>query len=97
MSLLRLLPLLILLPALAGPAQARPDPERWAPRGQGHGLREAPPSPARGLGGVVRELEHRSGGRVLAAEPVETGDGLRYRIKLLTPDGRVRVIWVDGR
>ena len=93
MCCLRLLPLLVLLPALAGPAQARPDPEHWQPRG--HGLRQPPP--ARGLGGVVRELERRSGGRVLAAEPVETGDGLRYRIKLLTPDGRVRVIWVDGR
>ena len=81
MCCLRLLPLLVLLPALAGPAQARPDPEHWQPRG--HGMRQPPP--ARGLG------------RVLAAEPVETGDGLRYRIKLLTPDGRVRVIWVDGR
>ncbi|KFN50257.1 hypothetical protein P873_07825 [Arenimonas composti TR7-09 = DSM 18010] len=42
----------------------------------------------------VRQVE-RAGGRVLQAEPMQRGGREVYRIKVLTPDGRVRVIDED--
>jgi hypothetical protein len=45
-------------------------------------------------GARVRQVE-RSGGRVLQAEPMQRGGEEVYRIKVLTPEGRVRVIQGD--
>lgn len=42
-------------------------------------------------GDRVRQVE-RDGGRVLQAEPMQRGGREVYRIKVLTPEGRVRVI-----
>ena len=39
----------------------------------------------------------RTGGRVLAAEKREVDGQLMYRIKILTPKGRVRSIYIDPR
>lgn len=45
-------------------------------------------------GARIRDVE-RSGGRVLGAEPMQRGGREVYRIKVLTPEGRVRVISAD--
>jgi len=69
----------------------RPDPDRQRavePR------REAP---SRGLSDAVREAERRTGGQVLSAEPRDEGGRPVYRVKVLTPDGRVRVLYLDAR
>jgi len=45
---------------------------------------------------AVAKVERDTGGRILAAETVTTGDSRIYRIKVLTPDGTVRVVQVVG-
>jgi hypothetical protein len=47
-------------------------------------------------GARVRQVE-RSGGRVLQAEPMQRGGREVYRFKVLTPEGRVRVVQGDPR
>jgi len=42
---------------------------------------------------IVRQ---RSGGRVLSANPVEEKGRSAYRVKVLTPKGRVRTITIDA-
>jgi uncharacterized membrane protein YkoI len=50
---------------------------------------------ARGLDRAVGQVKRETGGRVLDAD-VDDHDGDRsYRVKVLTPNGRVRVITVD--
>lgn len=69
----------------------RPDPQRQRatePR------REAP---GRSLSDAVREAERRTGGQVLSAEPRDEDGRPVYRVKVLTPDGRVRVLHLDAR
>ena len=46
------------------------------------------------LGEVTRQIE-ASGKRVLAAERKRHKGHEMYRFKLLTPEGRVRKVWVD--
>lgn len=43
---------------------------------------------------AVALVERDTGGRILAAETVTTGSTRVYRIKVLTPDGTVRVVQV---
>jgi hypothetical protein len=74
---LRPLLLLVALVAVA-PAQAREDA---APR----------TVPREDAGARVRQVE-RDGGRVLQAEPMQRGGRQVYRLKVLTPEGRVRVL-----
>lgn len=71
---------LLLLTALVvvAPVQAREDE---APR----------PSQREDAGARVRQVE-RDGGRVLQAEPMQRGGRQVYRFKVLTPEGRVRVL-----
>lgn len=45
-------------------------------------------------GARVRQVE-RAGGRVLQAEPMQRGGQEVYRFKVLTPEGRVRVLQGD--
>jgi hypothetical protein len=45
-------------------------------------------------GDRVRQVE-RDGGRVLQAQPMQRGGEEVYRLKVLTPEGRVRVIQGD--
>jgi len=43
----------------------------------------------------VRRVEQETGGRVLRVEPVRRGGQDTYRMKVLTPEGRVRVMQDD--
>ncbi|GAB2497853.1 hypothetical protein [Arenimonas alkanexedens] len=72
-------PLLMLIALVAvAPVQARED--------------EAPRSSQReDAGARVRQVE-RDGGRVLQAAPMQRGGRQVYRLKVLTPEGRVRVL-----
>jgi hypothetical protein len=63
------------------PHRARPAPE--AERGDG-GLRDS-----------VRRVERQTGGEVLRAEPMQRDGREVYRLKVLTSDGRVRVVQDD--
>ncbi|HET6632516.1 MAG TPA: hypothetical protein VFG73_07405 [Rhodanobacteraceae bacterium] len=45
---------------------------------------------------AVDQVQADSGGRVLAADTVRSRRGGKYRIKILTADGRVRVVEVDS-
>lgn len=46
---------------------------------------------------AIDEVQREPGGRVLAADIVRAGPRELYRIKVLTPDGRVRVITKQSR
>lgn len=81
----RYLPLPILLAVMAMPASAQqPDPRARDARNT-----EAAES--------VRRAERETGGEVLRAEPMQRGGREVYRIKVLTPEGRVRVMQDDPR
>lgn len=64
---------------------------------------EAPPAPSppaaketRGsLPDSVRRVERQTGGEVLRAEPIQRDGREVYRLKVLTSDGRVRVMQED--
>lgn len=49
------------------------------------------------LGEAVRRVRQRTHGQVLAADTVTGQGGTLYRIKVLTPQGEVRIIYVDAR
>ena len=70
--------LLILAIALGLPAQAQDE------------ARE-PPTERELAGDRVRQVE-RDGGRVLQAQPMQRSGREVYRLKVLTPEGRVRVL-----
>ena len=59
-------------------------PQRSAPRGKS-------------LSEAVAEAERRTGGRVLSADPREDNGQLYYRVKVLTPNGRVQMLHIDAR
>ena len=46
---------------------------------------------------AVDQVQRDTGGKILAAQTVGHGSGQTYRIKVLTPDGRVRVVQVQAR
>lgn len=41
---------------------------------------------------TVQRVENETGGRVLHVRPIQRGDRQIYRMKVLTPEGRVRVM-----
>lgn len=45
----------------------------------------------------VQRIETETGGRVLQVRPMQRGDREIYRMKVLTPEGRVRVMQDDPR
>jgi hypothetical protein len=45
----------------------------------------------------VQRVENETGGKVLQVKPIQRGDREVYRMKVLTPDGRVRVVQDDPR
>ncbi len=49
----------------------------------------------RGLPESVRRVERQTGGEVLRAEPMQRDGREVYRLKVLTADGRVRVVQDD--
>lgn len=46
---------------------------------------------------AIAEVQRETGGKVLAADSVSAGNRELYRIKVLTPDGRVRVVTKASR
>lgn len=40
---------------------------------------------------AVAQVERETGGKILSAETIRVGPNVIYRIKVLTPDGRIRV------
>ena len=46
---------------------------------------------------AVDKVQRDTGGKILAAQTVGHGSSRTYRIKVLTPDGRVRVVQVHAR
>jgi hypothetical protein len=55
----------------------------------------APPSNL-SLDQAVQQVQQREGGKVLSAEPRHIGRRVEYRIKVLTPEGHVRVLAVPS-
>jgi hypothetical protein len=53
---------------------------------------QLPPAREMELRESVRRVEQETGGRVLRVEPVRRGNQDFYRMKVLTPEGRVRVM-----
>ena len=45
---------------------------------------------------AVTKVQRETGGKVLSAEPRRFGHRLEYRIKVLTPEGHVRVMAVSS-
>lgn len=53
------------------------------------------PRPRPGMGESLRRIERESGGTVLSAQPQQRDGREVYRVKLITPQGRVRVLHED--
>lgn len=87
-NLIRPLLLWVALVATADAVAQAPDPNASAPRGARRDSRmDAADS--------VRRVERETGGEVLRAEPMQRGGREVYRLKVLTPEGRVRVMQHD--
>lgn len=56
----------------------------------------APPQGGLSLDEAVQQVQQRVGGKVLSAEPRHIGRKVEYRIKVLTPDGHVKVLAVPS-
>jgi hypothetical protein len=41
---------------------------------------------------AVREVQHQTRGRILAADTISRGRSYVYRIKVLTPQGKIQVV-----
>ncbi|HJU26390.1 MAG TPA: hypothetical protein VJ722_06935 [Rhodanobacteraceae bacterium] len=67
--------------AVAGSVFAAP-PHREAQNGRAH----------MSLEGAVQQVQRQTNGRILSADSVQNGRNKLYRIKVLTPDGHVRVM-----
>lgn len=50
-----------------------------------------------GMDSAIRSVERQTGGQVLSAERRQDNGKVYYRVKVLTPDGRVRIIRVNAR
>jgi uncharacterized membrane protein YkoI len=53
-------------------------------------------APALTLEQAVTQVQQDTGGKVLSADPRRVGHHTEYRIKVLTPDGHVRVIVMNS-
>lgn len=60
------------------------------------GLGSPPAFAAMTLDQAVRIVKRQTDGRILSADTVRRGNHVLYRIKVLTRDGHVRVITIDG-
>lgn len=78
-------------PAYPAPREAQPyqQPEPSAYPGYGDPRREA------GLPASVQRIQSQTGGQVLRAQPYERNGREVYRVKVLTPQGRIRVYEED--
>ncbi len=60
------------------------------------GYPQSPEQPAPiSLDQAASTVKSRTGGRLLAAEKRKVDGRLMYRIKILTPNGRVRSVYID--
>ncbi|HKK14444.1 MAG TPA: PepSY domain-containing protein [Gammaproteobacteria bacterium] len=82
------------IPAQAGPPWLQQVQDRSG-RARDHDRRGQ--RPAVSLGRAVAQAEARTGGRVLSAQTRQENGRPVYRIKVLTPGGRVRVLVMDAR
>ena len=73
-------------PPHAPPRQQHQQQRDHGGQGQGQG---------QGLPDSVRRVERQTGGEVLRAEPMQRDGREVYRLKVLTSDGRVRVVQDD--
>ena len=80
----------LLLGTGAAWAQSAPPPSQ-PPRQEPPAQRER----GQGLPDSVRRVERQTGGEVLRAEPMQRDGREVYRLKVLTADGRVRVVQDD--
>jgi hypothetical protein len=55
-----------------------------------------PPRPA-SLEQAVKQVQHRTGGHILAADTIQHGQAKVYRVKVLTPQGQVRVMQLRSK
>lgn len=53
--------------------------------------------PGMSLDEAIQRIRRETGGRILAADTVRNDSTVTYRIKVLMPDGRVRVFHVDAQ
>jgi hypothetical protein len=89
---------MLLLPALAvllaaGAVRAKgPPPAVAPPASSNDAMRERPSTT---LPESVRRVERQTGGEVLRAVPMQQDGREVYRLKVLTRDGRVRVMQAD--
>lgn len=77
-----------------------PDDRRYQePRYDDRRYDQDPRTAPRGmsLSDAVSEAERRTGGRVLSADPREENGQIYYRVKVLTPNGRVQMLYIDAR
>jgi uncharacterized membrane protein YkoI len=83
---------------LAGAAQARPTWNDDQPHRYTENSFDRKSSEHRGisLDAAVAKVRRETGGRILSAETVNQGGRRVHRIKVLTPDKRVRIINVDA-
>lgn len=83
---------------LGGAAQARPDWNNDQPHGYAENQFNHKPPPQQGmsLDAAVAQVRRETGGRILSAETVNKGGHRVHRIKVLTPDKRVRIINVNA-
>lgn len=93
MTIRRTFPTLALLVALAAggavlDAQAAPPAAKAPVRAQGIQIGGAQVS----LEQAVEQVQQQTRGRILAADTIPSGRNKLYRIKVLTPDGHVRVM-----
>ncbi len=96
-------------PAYSEPRRRSYEPRRYeeaprryeeADRPRSRGYADAQPRyapPGLSMSEAVMEAERRSGGRVLSAEPGSDGGQPYYRIKVLNPNGRVQILYIDGQ
>ncbi|MGH8115104.1 MAG: PepSY domain-containing protein [Rhodanobacteraceae bacterium] len=61
--------------------------------------RKPPPPPPRpaSLEQAVRQVQHQTRGHILAADTIQRGQAKVYRVKVLTPQGQVRVMQLHSR
>ena len=79
--------------AQSGPPHQPPRQQQPPPPQRDHGQHGR--GQGQGLPDSVRRVERQTGGEVLRAEPMQRDGREVYRLKVLTADGRVRVVQDD--
>lgn len=91
--LLLLLSILLLGVAEAGPGWKDPSSYRYA---EYKNERQSSNKKATSLNDAVDQVKRDTGGRILSAQTVNKGGKRVHRIKVLTPDNRVRIVNINA-